>query len=303
MRADLYGLEGIPPQRAAARPGNVAGATFPLVRRGYDPTQVNWYLQGLAEDLADHEERRSSLELQVAQLQKELAGVSRIDEISVANFLGEESTRLLFEAREMSSRLVAKSEDRASKILAAARTTAQDALTESERDAKRMRREAEEETTRLRRDTKAETSRQLKESETDGRKLRRDTEASAALLRAETEATCNEAVAGAQSHAANLVAEAEARRTEILSDLHERETKANARLAELLVGRDALMATLAHVSATAHALTVDLSAHAAVPDAARDLADAAQAEAVLISASDRTVTTAEIVARDIDSAA
>ena len=266
MRADLYGEDGVPQQRTAARPGNVAAATFPLVRRGYDPTQVNWYLQGLAEDLADYEDRCSQLDEQVTALQRELQGATRIDEVSVASFLGDESSRLLFDARDVAHRLISRAESRSAKILDAARTSAQDTLSGAERESARLRRTTTEEVTRLKRDVETETTGQRKDIDATARNQQRELDAFAAHSRQETKEVATAMLHEAQSEAQRIVADAEAERSLILADLDARQKTAATELNILLSGRDAVLASLTQVMSTAHSLTTDLESHRA-PDA------------------------------------
>jgi DivIVA domain-containing protein len=262
MHMELDGVAEVAMQRSAARPVNVAAATFPLIRRGYDPTQVQWYLQTVAEDLAQHEERSQRLERQVEDLRHELAQVTRIDEVTVANFLGEESARLLTMARDTSENLVRRSEEKANNAVSAAKARAAELRAEADRDVARDRREAKEEVSRLRHEASIETTRQRQEADTDTRKLRRETEIATSKLREETDAACASALKQAKERSEKIVAEAEAMRTGVVADLTRRRDLASAQLNELMAGRDALVSSLAQIEATSRSLTTDLASYA-----------------------------------------
>jgi DivIVA domain-containing protein len=261
MHMELDGVAEVALQRNAARPVNVAAATFPIIRRGYDPTQVQWYLQTVAEDLAEHEERSARLTQQVADLQNELAQVTRIDEVTVANFLGEESARLLTMARDTSENLKQRSEDKAANTVAAAKAIAADMRSEVEREVARDRREASEEVAKLRRDAATDTARQRQEAETETRRLRRDTEAATTQLRQETDDACALAHKHAQERADKIVTEAEAKRTGMLDDLFRRRELASQQLRDLMAGRDTLVASLTQIEAISKRLTADLETY------------------------------------------
>jgi DivIVA domain-containing protein len=152
--------------RSTARPFDVAGATFPLIRRGYDPSQVTWFLQGVAEDVADHERRIGELETALAEANEELRTINRIDEVTVAHFLGEESARMLTTARDTASDLAARAETRAAAAIA-----------EAESHATSVRHEADTDTRRQRKETDAACAAALAEAEEKAAKIVREAEA------------------------------------------------------------------------------------------------------------------------------
>jgi DivIVA domain-containing protein len=110
-------------------PGEVAHAEFQVVRRGYDPVEVQAFaravsaeLQRLAAENADLRDKNAALEIRAN------AGM---DEGSIAQYLGEETTRLLTAARDTAAGVVHRAEEKA-------RT----AIETANEDAKRMRSEA-----------------------------------------------------------------------------------------------------------------------------------------------------------------
>ena len=159
-----FEAEQIP--RSPARPTDVAGATFPLIRRGYDPAQVTWFLQGLAEDFAEHEHRIEQLEQELKAATEELKTVHRIDEVTVAHFLGEESARLLTMARDTANDLANRADVKACAVVSTA-----------EAEAATTRREADIDTKRLRKETDAACAAALEQAEDRAARIVADAEA------------------------------------------------------------------------------------------------------------------------------
>lgn len=153
-------------QRNPAKPFDVAAATFPLIRRGFDPTQVSWFLQTVAEDIAGHEMRAQQLEADLATARQELSAASRIDEVTVAHFLGEESARMLTAARDTAQDLTERAEAKSAAAIAAAEATAAT-----------LRRDAETDTRRLRKETEAACSAAIEEAEARAARIVADAEA------------------------------------------------------------------------------------------------------------------------------
>lgn len=92
-------------------PGEVAHAEFQVVRRGYDPVEVQAFaravsaeLQRLAAENADLREQNAALETRAN------AGM---DEKSIADYLGDETTRLLTAARDTAAGVVNRAEEKA----------------------------------------------------------------------------------------------------------------------------------------------------------------------------------------------
>jgi DivIVA domain-containing protein len=145
---------------------DVAGATFPLIKRGYDPAQVTWFLQGVAEDVADYEHRIADLERDLAAAREELRTANRIDEVTVAHFLGEESARMLTAARDTATDLTNRSEARSAAAIA-----------DAEAHAASIRREAETDTRRQRKETEAACAASVEEAEARATRITNDAEA------------------------------------------------------------------------------------------------------------------------------
>ncbi len=123
----------------------VAGASFQLVRRGYDPVEVQAFARAVSSEL-----QRLSLENQDLRARVRSArSPEEIDDTSLAQYLGSETTRLLEAARETSGGIIRRAEERAEEIVA-----------EAEGDAQRIRDDAIDEVNRERR-AAGEEARQL----------------------------------------------------------------------------------------------------------------------------------------------
>ncbi len=153
-------------KRTPARAFDVAATTFPIGRRGYEPSQVTWFLQGIAEDLADHERRNKELADELTLVRRELDVAGRIDESTVAQFLGEESARLLTAARDTANDLAQRAEGKAAAVLAAA-----------EAEAAKLRRDAEIDTNRQRKESEARSLATVEEADERSSKVIGDAEA------------------------------------------------------------------------------------------------------------------------------
>jgi cell division septum initiation protein DivIVA len=110
-------------------PGDVSTASFQLVRRGFDPVEVQAFARSVGAELERLHSDNESLRNKVTRL--ESRATADLDENLIAEYLGEETTRLLNAARETAAGIVARAEARAKTTT----ETAQD-------DARRMRADA-----------------------------------------------------------------------------------------------------------------------------------------------------------------
>ncbi|MEZ5215090.1 MAG: hypothetical protein R2715_00535 [Ilumatobacteraceae bacterium] len=142
------------------------GSSFQLVRRGYDPLEVQAFARAVSSELQrlarENEELRDQLR---SAAQAPAPGVARIadatepaassaaalpiDDASVAQYLGAETTRLLQAARETAGEIVRKAEMRSDDIVAGAENDARRIREEAAADAAHERRVAADEARRL----------------------------------------------------------------------------------------------------------------------------------------------------------
>jgi cell division septum initiation protein DivIVA len=137
-------------------PGEVANAEFQIVRRGYDPLEVQAFARAVSTELLRLGTENQALRQQVELLESRVA--TGLDEQSIAQFLGEETTRLLTAARDTAAGVVSRAEQKA------ARTTEQ-ALD----DARRIRTEANADATAERRSASDDARQMINEASTHRR--------------------------------------------------------------------------------------------------------------------------------------
>jgi cell division septum initiation protein DivIVA len=154
-------MASLPPQDPST-PGSVAGAGFPIVRRGFDPEAVRDFLREVSQELSrlQHERDRLARELDDARAAARRQAPEDLDEATVAAKLGEEAARVLATAHEAAMQIRARTEE------TAART-----LREADDDAARMRGDAEVEAARRRRETEEQCDLELEAARTEGREM------------------------------------------------------------------------------------------------------------------------------------
>jgi DivIVA domain-containing protein len=132
-------------------PSEVANAEFQIVRRGYDPLEVQAFARAVGTELMRLGTENQALRQQIELLESRVA--TGLDEQSIAQFLGEETSRLLAAARDTAAGVVARAEQKA----ALAREQALD-------DARRIRTEANAEATAERRAASDEARQMINEA-------------------------------------------------------------------------------------------------------------------------------------------
>ena len=154
-------MAALPPQDPSS-PGAVAGASFPIVRRGFEPDAVRDYLREVSQELARLQQERERLtrELEEARAAARRHVPEDLDEATVATMLGEEAARVLSTAHEAATQIKARTEE------SAART-----LREAEDEAARQRGDAEVEAARRRRETDEQCEAELEAAKADGREM------------------------------------------------------------------------------------------------------------------------------------
>ena len=102
-------------------PGEVANAEFQIVRRGYDPLEVQAFARAVSTELLRLGTENQALRQQVELLESRVA--TGLDEQSIAQFLGEETTRLLTAARDTAAGVVSRAEQKAARTTEQARSS------------------------------------------------------------------------------------------------------------------------------------------------------------------------------------
>ena len=204
-------------------PDEVARANFPIVRRGFDPVEVQAFARAVGTEIArlqalnaEYGERMSDAESRAS---------ARVDETTVAQFLGEEASRLLLVARDTANEVRAKAEDYANVTVRGADTYNKNKTSEADAYHQKVTREAD-----------AEAAKTRREAREDGERTRLE----------------------ARREADRLIAETMAHRAQLLKDLTERRDRALGQLRDLLAGRDVLVEAIEHVRTTSAGLTANL---------------------------------------------
>ena len=211
-------------------PDEVARANFPIVRRGFDPVEVQAFAQAVGNEIA----RLQALNNEYAErlTEAETRASARVDETTVAEFLGEESSRLLLVARDTANEVRARAEEYANVTVRSADNNAKNKTAEADAYHAKITRDADDEAARTRRSARADAER-------TGADAQRETE--------------------------RLIAETMAHRAQLLNDLTQRRDKALEQLRHLLGGRDVLVAAIDQVRVTASGLTGELEEIVATP--------------------------------------
>ncbi len=131
---------------------DVANASFQLVRKGFDPFEVQAFARAAGAELerlkGDNERLRSAL----ADAEGRIA--TGLDEDTIASYLGEETTRLLAAARETSQAIVHRADVKAKETLDTANEEALRVRSEAASEVALERRSAADESRRLLTDAK-----------------------------------------------------------------------------------------------------------------------------------------------------
>ena len=204
-------------------PDEVARANFPIVRRGFDPVEVQAFARAVGTEIARLQALNSEYGERMSEA--ESRANARVDETTVAQFLGEESSRLLLVARDTANEVRARAEDYANVTVRGADTYAKNKTTEADAYHNKVTHEAD-----------AEAARTRREAREDAERVRLET----------------------RREADRLVAETMAHRAQLLKDLTERRDLGLAQLRDLLAGRDLLVEAIEQVRMTASGLTSNL---------------------------------------------
>lgn len=144
-----------------ASPAAVAGASFGISRKGFDPDEVRTFLRAVSAEM-------TRLEQQIAALQRDLAARQDagpaapvpLDEDTVTALLGAETARIVQTAREAATQIKGRAEESAAKM-----------LRDASDEAARMRSEAELEVARRRADANADAEAEVEMARQQGRDM------------------------------------------------------------------------------------------------------------------------------------
>jgi cell division septum initiation protein DivIVA len=250
-------------------PGDVARANFPMVRRGYDPIEVQGFARSVAAEIDRLQERCN--ELEAALKLAEAKASERMTEATVAGFLGEEAARMLEASRSAADVALRHAEATAERTIEEAdeyaATTRADADAHGERvrretrlEVERLRQEADQYSLGIRREadgysgtvreeTDEYSSVERQEAETYSGAVRREADAYSEATRDRADADAAATHQQALVDAERLVQEAMEHRAVILRELTRRRDLASAQIRSLMAGRDLVVEALGQVGA------------------------------------------------------
>ena len=139
----------------------MAGAAFPTVRRGFDPTEVRDFLRMVSAELARLQERESELERTLIELEQRPTVLSDgLDDEQLAEALGAETAAIIQAARDAAMKIRARGEETANRLV---RDATDEAL--------RIREEVELEAARRRQDAAADAEAEIELAKQQGRDM------------------------------------------------------------------------------------------------------------------------------------
>ncbi|MGA9276656.1 DivIVA domain-containing protein [Ilumatobacter sp.] len=149
------------PRPDPASPAQVADATFPTTRRGFDQAEVRAFLHTVSAELTrlTHREVVLERELEAARATPDLSA-GQFDDETLTRMLGEETVRILNAARESSHEIREKAEQAAAQM-----------LMEASDESIRLREEAEIEASRRRADAANDAEAEISMAKQQGREM------------------------------------------------------------------------------------------------------------------------------------
>jgi len=225
-----------------SNPEDVARANFPVVRRGFDPIEVQGFARSVSAEI-------TRLRYQCAELGKALAAAEtkaseRVTEATVAGFLGEQATRMMEASREAAESAVARAEENAERTMA-----------EADEYAVRTIAAADAHTERVSRQARIESERRRREADDYSTKVRAEADQYVTFALTQADADADATRRRADIDAQRLVQEAMDHRTTLLRELVRRRDLASNQIRSLMAGRDLVVEALGQVGALVAGVT------------------------------------------------
>ncbi len=218
----------------ASSADDVARANFQIVRRGFDPVEVQGFARSVSAEIIRLQAHVD--ELSKALRASEAKASERITEAMAAGYLGEETSRMLHAAREAADSLQHQAQERAERLTMETEDEALRVATEAKVASETLRHEADQyaRARKVEADQYAAATRR----QADEYAAQRD-----AAARADAEACRRQAVAEAE----RLIREAMDHRSNMLRELARRRDLACAQVQAVLDGRDMVVDALDQV--------------------------------------------------------
>ncbi len=226
-----------------------SGQTFRLVRRGYDPAEVQAFAYAVVEEISSLRDQNATLTTRIAEVESRPAITTPavVDEAAVASFLGEESLRVMAAVRTAAEEIRAKSDNAAANMLKQAEDEATATTRRAEEHAARIRREAEEAVRRSREEADEYSARVRGQSDSAGHAVRAEAQAYAETVKEAAERDVAQRRADAESQASYLISEARQQRSDMLASLASRRDRITADIERLIASRRVLLEALDRV--------------------------------------------------------
>jgi cell division septum initiation protein DivIVA len=228
-----------------SNPEDVARANFPIVRRGFDPIEVQGFARSVSAEITRL--RHQCAELEKALTAAETKASERVTEATVAGFLGEQATKMMEASREAAESAVARAQHNAEQTMAEADDYAGRTIAAADAHAERVTRQTRIESERRRRevDDYATTVRGEADEYVRNTTTQADADAEATRRRADIDAH-------------RIVQDALDHRTTLLRELVRRRDLASAQIRSLMAGRDLVIEALGQVGALVAGVTEGL---------------------------------------------
>ena len=205
-------------------PDEVAGRTFALTFRGFDPTEVRTYLGRMADELRRAADRERDLRRQLADAE-DRAAHPELDEPTLTRALGQEAARLLQTAHEAAADVRARAEESVAKLL----------------------REAHEQATGIRGSAETVLGERTAEAEAAAAQIRGSAEGEVAAVMDEARREAESMLEGVRAQCRDMVQEAQDLRAKVLNDLARRRKVVHTQVEQLRAGRDSLIESFREV--------------------------------------------------------
>ena len=234
--------------------GDVAHHAFTVVRRGYDTDEVRSYLQAVARDIAELDQRQEELRAAAAEADERSAHPV-IDEATLTASLGQHSAQLLRHAHDEAARIVAQAQESSSTLL----------------------REAQSQVNEIQAQAEGHTAERVAEAELMVATAEQEARVEATRIHADAMAEADEMIARAKDEGRALLEQVQAARKRVLADMSTRRRALSIQIEQLRAARDEMAASIHGVRDSVDGILTDLqrsdedarSAAAAAGDGAR----------------------------------
>ncbi len=228
-----------------SNPEDVARANFPIVRRGFDPIEVQGFARSVSAEITRL--RHQCTELEKALGIAEGKASERLTEATVAGFLGDQASKMLQATREAAETAVRRADETAARTVAEADEYAARTIADADGHAERLGRQI-----------RVASERSRRESDDYAARVRGEADEYTRSLRAQAEADAELTMRQADVESARLLQDAMDHRTAVLRELVRRRDLASNQIRSLMAGRDLVVEALGQVGALVAGVTEGL---------------------------------------------